>query len=116
MQVRKTFCASTEFLCETHTAIALRQGPVVSAATPTDDASIPWRSSVGLANSHLDGLSIGCVHARRGAAETDDTPKGFGLELQEQRKSLGRYKRPTTLMGMRRVVPARLHRHRLTDD
>ena len=80
------------------------------------DASMPWRGSVSLANSHLDGLSIGCIHAGRDAAETDDTPKGFRLELQEQRKSLGRYKRPTHFNGMRRVLPAHLHRHRLTDN
>lgn len=104
-----------EFLRETHTAFALRQGPGVNAAAGADYASMPWRSSVSLANSHLEGLSIGCIHAGRGAAKTDDTPKGFRLELQEQRKSLGRYERPTTLMGMRRVPPAR-HRHQLTED
>jgi hypothetical protein len=65
----------------------------VSATATTDYASMPWRGSVSLANSHLDGLSIDCMHAGRGAAEADDTSKSFRLELQEQRKSLGRYKR-----------------------
>jgi hypothetical protein len=84
----------------------------MSAAAATDYASVPWRGPVSLTNNHLDGLSICCIDAGRGAAETDNTPKGFRLELQEQRKSLGRYKRPTTLVGMCRVLPARLHRHR----
>jgi hypothetical protein len=78
----------------------------VSAATVTDDTSMPWRGSVSLADSHLDGLSLDCIHAGRGAAKADDTPRGFRLELQEQRKSLERYKRPTTFMGMRRALLA----------
>ncbi len=57
VQVRKAFRASMEFLRETHTARALRQGPGVSAATPIDDASMLLRGSVSLANSHRDGFS-----------------------------------------------------------
>lgn len=91
-----------EFLRETRTDLALRQGPGVSATAATDYASMPWRGSVSLTNSHLDGLSIGCMHAGRDDVETDDTLKRFRLELQEQRKSIGRYKRPTTFMGTRR--------------
>jgi hypothetical protein len=64
-----------------------------------DDASMPWRGSVSLANSHLDWLSSGCFHAGRGAPETDDTPKGFCPELQEQCKSLERYNRSPTFIG-----------------
>jgi hypothetical protein len=79
---------------------------------PADNASMPWRGSVSLANSHLDGLSIGFIHAERGAAETDDTPERFRLELQEQRKSIGRYKRLTTFMGMRLALPALTSAHR----
>ena len=93
-----------EFLRETHTALALRQGRGVSVATATDDASMPRRGSVSLANGHLDGLSIDCIHAERGAVETDNAPKSFRLKVKEHLKSLGRYKRLTTFIGMRRAA------------
>jgi hypothetical protein len=83
----------------------------VSAAAAADYASMPWRGSVSLANSHPDGLSIGCMHAGRDDVETDDTLKRFRLELQEQRKSLGRYKRLTTFMGTRCALPALISTH-----
>jgi hypothetical protein len=73
---------------------------------------MPWRRFVSLANCHLNGLSIGRIHAELGAAETDDTRKRFRLELQEQRKSLGRYKRLTIFMGMRLALPALTSAHR----
>jgi hypothetical protein len=101
-----------EFLRETRAALALRQGPGVSATAAADYASMPRRGSVSLANSHVDGLSIGCIRAGYGAAETDDTPKGFRLELQEQRKSLKHYKRPTTFKHLRRALPAPTSAHR----
>lgn len=84
----------------------------MSAAATTDYASMPWRDSVSLANSHVDGLSIGCMRAGRDDVETDDTLKRFRLELQEQRKSLGRYKRPATFMGTRCALPALTSTHR----
>jgi len=97
-----------EFLRETRAALARRQGP---ATAVTDYVSMPWRGSVSLANSHFDGLSIGCMRAGRNDVETDDTLKRFRLELQEQRKSLGRYKRLTTFMGTRCAPPALISTH-----
>jgi hypothetical protein len=51
------------------------------------------------------------MHAGRDDVETDDTLKRFRLELQEQRKSLGRYKRLTTFMGTRCALPALISTH-----
>ncbi len=84
----------------------------MSAAMATDAASMPWRNSVSLANSHFDGLSSDYIRAGCGAAGSDNTLRRFRLELQEQRKSLERYKRPTTFIGMRRRLPAQISAHR----